>query len=289
MSTTTNPVTQTESPTDDATVPWLGGGVWQEAVRASDSYAILLVLVVVDYFLLAVGWTGGLATVVRTVFFGMTAVLGVHTSKVRGLPFQVVIGASGVAVLASVVSALVGGDASRGVTLVAIAALALITPLAVLHRIRRHRQVTIETILGAVCIYVLLGLLFAYADLAVQTISSGHFFAQSGMHHEADFVYFSFITMTTVGYGDLSPTTGVPRTMAVSEALVGQVFLVVLVARLVAVYTPRSGEARRRRALIGAHAGPGSGVTTEGDDGVDEAEEESAQTAGESVGFGGEI
>jgi hypothetical protein len=68
---------------------------------------------------------------------------------------------------------------------------------------------------------------------------SGHsFFAQPGQHGPADFAYFSYITMATVGYGDLSPATGLPRSYAVLEALMGQIFLVVLVARLVGMYTP---------------------------------------------------
>ena len=57
-------------------------------------------------------------------------------------------------------------------------------------------------------------------------------------HGPADFAYFSYITMATVGYGDLTPATGLPRTNAVLEALLGQIFLVVLVARLVGMYTP---------------------------------------------------
>jgi voltage-gated potassium channel Kch len=57
-------------------------------------------------------------------------------------------------------------------------------------------------------------------------------------------VYYSYITMTTVGYGDLSPAVGLPRTMAVLEALTGQIFLVVLVARLVSMYQPRIRGAR---------------------------------------------
>jgi voltage-gated potassium channel Kch len=147
--------------------------------------------------------------------------------------------------------------------------------------------VTAETILGAICAYVLLGLLFAYADLSVQAISSGHFFAQPGVHNEADFVYYSFITITTVGYGDLSPTTGVPRTMAVTEALVGQIFLVVLVARLVSAYIPRSVEARRRD-LIRAHAGRDPGSSNHDGDEVYESIEGSEQVAGKDAGNGGE-
>ena len=85
---------------------------------------------------------------------------------------------------------------------------------------------------------MLIGLVFANADYGVQLVSGNSFFAQSGHHGPADFAYFSYITMATVGYGDLTPATGLPRTNAVLEALMGQIFLVVLVARLVGMYTP---------------------------------------------------
>jgi nucleoside permease NupC len=98
--------------------------------------------------------------------------------------------------------------------------------------------VTTQTVLGALCIYVLIGLVFANADYGVQLVSGNSFFAQSGHHGPADFAYFSYITMATVGYGDLTPAVGLPRTNAVLEALMGQIFLVVLVARLVGMYTP---------------------------------------------------
>jgi hypothetical protein len=237
---------------ETAKVPWFDSRLWREAVSASDSYGLLLVLVVIDYLLLSVDWTGRLATVVDVTFVGFTAFFGIRTSGVRGPLLRGVIGVAVAAVIGSIIYALVGGDVIKGVALIAGAILLLAIPVAVLYRILQHRQVTAQTILGAICAYVLLGLVFAYADLSVQLIS-GRFFAQPGTHHEADFVYFSFITMTTVGYGDLSPTVGVPRTMAVTEALVGQVFLVVLVARLVSAYIPRSGEARRQ-ALVRSHA-----------------------------------
>ena len=104
--------------------------------------------------------------------------------------------------------------------------------------------VTAETLLGAICVYILIGLFFAYVDLAYQFIADTSYFAQPGQHGPSDFVYFSYITMTTVGYGDLSPATGFPRTTSVLEALMGQIFLVVLVSRLVAMYTPGSAASR---------------------------------------------
>jgi len=130
-------------------------------------------------------------------------------------------------------------------------------PVAVVSRIVHHTRVTVETLLGAICVYVLIGLLFSYVDLAYQFIAGSSYFAQSGHHGPSDFAYFSFITMTTVGYGDLSPATGLPRTLAVLEALTGQIFLVVLVARLVAMYKPTSSSARASfRARLEGSASP---------------------------------
>jgi hypothetical protein len=75
--------------------------------------------------------------------------------------------------------------------------------------------------------------------------------------NDSAFVYFSFITLTTVGYGDLSPTPGLPRTMALSEELIGQIFLVILVARLVAADNPKSWQDPRRTLLVQERAAKG--------------------------------
>ncbi|HXX89740.1 MAG TPA: ion channel [Acidimicrobiales bacterium] len=269
------PQTPAERPTD---LPIIRRGVLREAARASDSYGLLLFLVLVDYILLSVGWTGDIANLVATAFICATALLGFHTSHVRGTALRVVRVACVVALGSAIVSALLAGDKSTGTVFLICALLILATPFAVLSRILRHREVTVETLLGAVSVYVLLGLVFGYADSAVQLIGGNSFFAQSGKHGTPDFVYFSFITMTTVGYGDLTPANGFPRTMAVTEALVGQVFLVILVARLVAMYQPRVGG---RRALLRARR-----ATVE-EEYEDEPEAAEADNAEDETGPGG--
>jgi voltage-gated potassium channel len=100
----------------------------------------------------------------------------------------------------------------------------------------QHRRVTYETVLGALCAYVLIGLLFAFAYLAVNDLRDGAFFAQPGPHSQGEFLYFSFVALTTLGFGDLSPTVGLPQALTVLEALFGNVFLVTLVARLVTLW-----------------------------------------------------
>jgi hypothetical protein len=238
-------------------------GILRVAARAPDSYGLLLTLIVIDYILLSVNWEGGLQLVVSTVFIGLTGLVGFHTSGVRGTMLRVLRIAVALSVLASIVAAVTGTGRGHGVVLVVVGLVTLATPIAVMARLVKHERVTVQTLLGAVCVYVLIGLMFAYLDLSIHLLS-GRFFTQTGQHSESDFVYFSFITLTTVGYGDLTPTTGLPRTMAVTEALVGQVFLVVLVARLVAMYVPGT-LAERRRTLDAARIASSDSGTSDAD------------------------
>jgi voltage-gated potassium channel len=104
--------------------------------------------------------------------------------------------------------------------------------------------VTYETVLGALCTYVLLGLLFAFAYLALDLVRDAPFFAQPGPHEASEYLYFSFVTITTLGFGDLSPAVGLPQALTALEALLGSVFLVTLVARLVTLWV-RQDEAAK--------------------------------------------
>ena len=71
---------------------------------------------------------------------------------------------------------------------------------------------------------------------AVDDLQEGPFFAQPGEHTQSEFVYFSFVSLTTLGFGDLTPTRGLPQALTVLEALAGSIFLVTLVARLVTLW-----------------------------------------------------
>ena len=168
--------------------------------------------------------------------------------------------------MAAIVLSLGGGARASGTVVLLTSLLVTASPIAIGWRLLHHTRVTTQTVLGALCIYVLIGLVFANADYGVQLVSGHSFFAQPGNHGPGDFAYFSYITMATVGYGDLSPATGLPRTNAVLEALIGQIFLVVLVARLVGMYTPtfrwgheRHGEHIRSRARTHRWRRPGAG------------------------------
>jgi hypothetical protein len=111
-------------------------------------------------------------------------------------------------------------------------------------RVLKHRRVTQETVLGALCCYVLVGLTFAFVYLAVSEFRDAPFFVQPGEHVQSEYVYFSFVTLTTLGFGDLSPSVGLPQALTALEALLGQVFLVTLVARLVTLWVRHSDGGR---------------------------------------------
>ena len=223
---------------------------WEECL-AQDSYGLLLALLVVVYLVLSIGEIGPGALLASTVVVGLTILLAFHTSQIKGRPFRAVQMAVAVAVIGSVVASLTDSNRGKGLTYGILAVLMVASPVAVVKRIITHTRVTVHTLLGAISIYVLIGLDFAFADLSVQLIGGNSFFAQPGVHHSPDFLYFSFITMTSVGYGDLSPAYGLPRTMAVLEALMGQIFLVVMVSRLVALLTPAMRGARRAPSVSG--------------------------------------
>jgi len=91
----------------------------------------------------------------------------------------------------------------------------------------RHRRLTHETVLGALCAYILVGL------LAVSDLRRGPFFAQPGEHVQSEYLYFSFVTLTTLGFGDRPPSVRLPQALTATDVLLGQIFLVTMVARLV--------------------------------------------------------
>jgi uncharacterized membrane protein len=120
----------------------------------------------------------------------------------------------------------------------------LLAPIAITYRIIRHETVGLETILGSICVYVLIAIAFAGIYGAVNEAEPTGFFAQKIEPNNVDFLYFSFVTITTVGYGDLTAGTSTGRVLVTFEALIGQIFLVTLVARLVSLYGNRQRPAR---------------------------------------------
>jgi len=104
-------------------------------------------------------------------------------------------------------------------------------------QVYRSGPVTYHRILGAVAVYLLLGLIWANAYGLLQQLRPDAF---AGMLNEAfisqTWIYYSFVTLTTVGYGDITPVHPVARSLAIGEALTGQLYLAITLARLVSLH-----------------------------------------------------
>jgi voltage-gated potassium channel Kch len=104
----------------------------------------------------------------------------------------------------------------------------------VVARVVKRGPVTVHHIVGAVAIYLLIGLAFAEAARTIDILDPGAYTMPAAPSDDRiDLYYFSFITLTTVGYGDLTPAHPMSRALAVLEALIGQLFPAILIARLV--------------------------------------------------------
>jgi ion channel len=218
----------------------------QDFIRFVDSYASLLVLLLANFFLLEIvddpRW-GAVGSTLLSAAALVVAISDPDSGHRVTRRHWVLVGAC--VALAPLVL-LVNSASLVGLTyLLPVALLVTATLPITITRVLHHRRVTSETVLGALCAYVLIGLLFAFLYLAVDDFRDSPFFAQPGPHSQGEFLYFSFVALTTLGFGDLSPSIGLPQALTVLEALLGSVFLVTLVARLVTLWV-RQDEAEHR-------------------------------------------
>ena len=113
-------------------------------------------------------------------------------------------------------------------------------PFTIIRHIAFRREVDRETMLGALAAYLLFGMAFAFAYRFLGEVQSEPFFGSQGDGTIADDLFFSFVTLTTTGYGNLVPEGNPGQSIAVLEALLGQLFLVTAVSKLVNLWRPRA-------------------------------------------------
>jgi voltage-gated potassium channel len=125
------------------------------------------------------------------------------------------------------------------ITLVLIGIAILGGSFLVLRQVLRARRVSFQTIQGAICGYLLLVLWWSFLYFLIGLFNEDSFrglVSDSG-RASTDYLYFSFVTMTTLGYGDISPISEAARSLVNLQALTGQFYMAILVARLVAIQT----------------------------------------------------
>lgn len=192
----------------------------------------ILTLVVVPLFS---EYTWG--AVASVVLVGAGAIFALHRTGART---SVIRGALAVVVLSGLVAAgstAVGrwldSDTAKALVLGMFSLLLLLTPATVILRLLLRPRITLDTVAGALAAYMQVGIFFASIFRLADIFMPDGFFAQTQQPSPTVFQYFSFITLTTVGYGDYTPANSAGQLMATLEAVLGQLFLVTVVALVV--------------------------------------------------------
>jgi hypothetical protein len=113
----------------------------------------------------------------------------------------------------------------------------------ILDYIFKEKVITADIIIGAICVYFLIGMMWASIFSILEILQPGSFqMPESMAPDQSNFIYHSFVTLTTLGYGDITPLTAPSRSMSVLEAITGQLYIAVLIARLVGIHIAQSME-----------------------------------------------
>lgn len=220
-------------------------GRLRDAERLADSYGLLLGVILLQILMLPLLDGTRWGVVLQGVLMAVMLMLALHISRAHHAAMRLAWVMVSVSLLIIVVDAATQSTATQGLPSILLGLLLVACPAVILRRIFQHPTINGQTVLGAICVYLLLGLMFAFFYHGVWALDHGAFSGDLGSSAQAGLGYFSYVTLATLGYGDIVPVSQWARSLAVVEALVGQIFLVTLVAALVG----NLGRERPRRAL----------------------------------------
>jgi hypothetical protein len=214
---------------------------WLEERSPGYRYGWVLLLLGATFIVMAAGPPDGWVRVLTVFLQGLTLLAALLASRVSRRLLRIASLVVIVALLSALASVLVSSssDPTSGFFLLNVLLVAT-APLVIGRALWKRQVVDIHTVLGAVCIYVLLGMMFAFVYAAIDGLGSAPFFVQTRHATTPDFLYFSFITQTTVGYGDFTAAADLGRALSVLEALIGQLYLVTIIAVLVSRLSGRT-------------------------------------------------
>jgi hypothetical protein len=217
----------------------------QRAERVSDAFGLVLVLVLTTYVLTSLLSNHGWPAVILTLATSATSVVALTSSHARAGVVRLALLLSGLTIVLAMIGAVAGGHTWLNVASLIQVSLLAVAMGAVLRRVVTSPEVGSRTILGAISVYTVLGILFTFLYGLIDRTQGGPFFEGVAHPQGSDFLFFSYTTLTTTGYGNLVPGAQPGRMIAGLEMMIGQIFLVTLVAGLVSLWRP--GEAIRRR------------------------------------------
>jgi Ion channel len=205
--------------------------------RHPGRYGVLLGAIFTAFALQGIATPAAWEQVVVALLLAFTFLLALWIADVKPWLFRGAAVILLVLLIFSVVEA-VAGSIDNAATRIVNALLVGLAPPAigvgVVRSLRARQAVTVEAVLGVLSIYILLGMFFAAVYGAIDHLGHGSFFVQTTQGTVSECLYFSFTTLTTVGYGDLTASSNLGHTLSVCEALLGQIYLVTVVSVIVA-------------------------------------------------------
>jgi Ion channel len=232
--------------------------LFRSGQRSGPRYGSLLLILIVTY-LLSAFTAGRLVDTVQVVLFLAVVLIALrngrfHRKTVQMLAVGLLLG-SGVSAILRVVN-----DNGPGGALASLwtALILLLAVILIVRQVVSQPQITGQSIYGVLSAYMIIGLIFSAVYVAMYKFG-GPFFVHGEANTTKTFQYFSFTTLTTLGYGDFTAAGEGGQAVAVLEAIVGQMFLATLVARLVAGFRWSDRAAARRagqQAVPAAVQGP---------------------------------
>ena len=199
-------------------------------------FGIALILITLSIFGVAFSDLHGWIKVLSLLAEG-AALLFILRMSERGLVLRVARIAVVIAVGAAIVSVALGTSTGPSIATATVGALmAIAAPIAIIRRLSREEVVNVQVLAGAMCLYLLIGLFFTFVYKTIDLINDKPLFVQTTSASITDITYFSYVTLTTVGYGDFTAAQDGVKMLAVTEALFGQLYLVSAVALVVSQF-----------------------------------------------------
>ncbi len=199
-------------------------------MRLEDRFVLAAILIVISIITTAIGGDHRVGQLILVVVESVTLIVILHAAKVHHRTIRICTVLVALLAIGTAISITVDRQ-SVGPAVVG-ALLAFAGPIVIVRRISKHARIDLETIAASLCVYLLAGIFFSYVFHVIDNFQNG-FFVEKGAGSSVDFLYFSYTTLTTTGYGDLTARTSLGRMLSVSEALMGQIYLVSVVALLV--------------------------------------------------------
>lgn len=222
------------------------GERWRvRAEKVRDAFGLVLALVLLTYVLASLLHNRGWSAVVLTLATSVTSIVALTSSHVKARFVRRALWFSALAVGLAAIAAISGERTFLNLASLVQIGLLAVAMGAVLRRVVLSAEIGSRTILGAISVYIALGIFFTFLYGTIDRLQAGAFFEGHPSPSGGDFLFFSYTTLTTTGYGNLVPGGQPGRLIAGLEMMLGQIFLVTLVAGLVSLWRP--GEALQRR------------------------------------------